>query len=402
MYKDIEDLVKLYFPGFTIQVSRINDKTYIVVENFVSYTLHESGKTIEIVEVQLCEVKENMYLTQSIGIEADTLYAMHAIINVIILFRKSYDVERISSKNKYFNMYIRKTFENYIVEDVINIQTLLNCESEKFPYINTGYKVYSTNKNRIGFNVAYYPIKVVLDNHRDFSIMGLVSPFSPNLQNARVVIHLINLRVFDFHENILIELLKYANLSNYKCMNIIDTYIHNVDSQMISSIPLFKYFNEYIVNKYNLMNSGFVEEISKMSGISQEFINANYRALKPYRMNILMDEYCPLEYIDKNRWFVSRNKLWGRILTHNKNMTRDFLIKNIRKYPNALIPRMNILEPGDESIFMRYRKRIDWDLFYREFKGSRLDVYKLFIASNGLIDNHTISYLINAQKDLNM
>lgn len=365
MPKTLAMLLKSYFPGFDVSTSGINDTTYLTVEGFVSYTLREVTDLMIIEDMTLFEESNSIYRNRSVGKFSDGLYAMHAIINIIISFRDMYGVKQITSDNKYFDIYFKRAYKSYIKNGPVSIADLISIESDKFAYLSIDDRFYKNNDNRIRLNVPYYPVKDILEHHNAFSIMGLVIPFEPTIQNARVLIRAGKILPINIYRRILMELMIYGNLNDSTCVTIIDSYFRVVNRDMITYIPLFKYFNIFIIDKYKLAEHGYYEEISKMSGISINFINEHYDDLKPYALNILKDIYCPLEYIDKNKRLVSKNNLWTEILLYNKNITRAFLIKNIRKHPNALIKHIDILEPGDERFFKRYRRKINWVEFYR-------------------------------------
>ena len=379
-------LLQSYFPGFEVWTSRINDKTYLTVDGFVAYVLKEVGSLIVIEDMTLLDEYVSMYRDEELGKRHDSLYAMHAIVNIIISARKLYNARLITSENQYFDIYMKHAYKSYVKDGSVYIADLISIESNKFPHLTIDDKFYKTNQNRIGYNVAYYPPMEVLDHYRNFSIMGLVIPFDPVLQNARVLIRGVKNVPIDIYRGVLIELMSNGNLNDTTCMDIIDNYLKTVSRDMVRTIPLFKYFNSYVVDKYRLVELGYFEEISNMSGLTMRFINNNERPLKPYITNILRDVYCPLEYITKNKWIVRKNKLWEEILINNKNMTREFLIKNIRKCPNALVKRIKILEPQDERLFKKYAKKIDWFELYENFSATPLEFSLMeYIESKSII-----------------
>lgn len=385
MSVSVADLLQSYFPGFDVCTSRINDKTYLTVEGFVSYVLVEKGRLIIIEEMELLDEYDNVYRDTKMGKHHDSLYAMHAIINIIILIRDIYGVSLITSQSEYLDIYFEHEFNKYVKEDLVIIPELISMESEKFPYLNIDYRFYNTNR-RIGYNVPYYPIRDVIEHYNNFSIMGLVIPFDPAIQNVRVLIHGAKKVPTDIYRGVLMEIMVRGNLDDITCMQVIDNYFGTVTREMLINIPLFKNFSPYIVDKYNLVELGYYEEISKMSGISLFFIMNNEEALKPYAINILRDTYCHLDYVARNKRIVRKNNLWGDILMNNRNMTRSFLIKHIKKHPNALIKHMRILENGDEYLFVRYRRRIDWNEFCRVFKGTRLDISCILSIKDRYLD----------------
>lgn len=369
----IARLLQSYFPGFEVWTSRINDKTYLTVEGFVSYILTEKGRLMVIEDMKLLDEYNSIYRDSEMGKHHDSLYAMHAIVNIIISARDMYGVSLIASQNEYLDIYIKHTFNKYVKQGSVCIPELISIESEKFPYLTMDYRFYNSNR-RIGHNVAYYPIMDVIKHYNSFSIMGLVIPFDPILQNVRVLVRVAKNIPKEIYKGVLMEIMMRGNLNDISCMQIIDNYFETVTREMVSTIPLFKYFSAYVVDKYNIAKHGYFEEISKMCNISIFFIKNNEDALKPFAINILKDQYCHLEYVTMNKRIVRKNNLWGHILMNNKNMTRCFLIKHIRKHPNALIKHIHILEQGDERLFIRYRRKIDWDVFCRAFKGTSLDI----------------------------
>lgn len=395
----LANLLRLYFPGFDVWASRINDKSYLVVDGFVNYVLKESGKIIEIVDMTIHDNDSQLsYRDKKLGIEYDSIYAMHAIVNIIIIAKDLYRVDVIKSNNVYFDKYLSHIYEGYIGDSVLYISDLISSESEKFPYLTMNTQIYRTNETKIGYNVSYYPPMEILQHHRNFSIVGMVIPFDPFLQNARVLIRGVKYVPTSIYDGVLLQLLKNWNISDFTCMNIIDKYFDTIDNDMVSNIPLFKYFNPHIVDKYGLIKLGMFEQISKMSSISMKFLNEYSDEMKPYRHNIIRDIYCPLEYILKNKFFISKNGLWDRVLTDNRNITRAFLIKHIRKSPNALIYRIDILEDGDEILFKRYKRKLNWELFYSRFCGTRLDINKILLYADKYMDDFKILKILQIQK----
>lgn len=400
MSDKLTNLLKLYFPGFDVWASRINDKSYLVVDGFVSYVLKESGKIVDIIDMTLLNTdKDIVYRDKKLGIEYDSSYSMHAIINIIILAKDLYDVHVIKSNNEYFNKYLSHIYDEYIQDSALYISDLVNTKSEKFPYLTMSRQIYRTNETKIGYNVSYYPPMEVLQHHRSFSIIGAVIPFDPFLQNARVLIRGVKYVPISIYNGVLLQLLKNWNISDNMCIDIIDKYFERVDSDMVSTIPLFKYFNQFIIDKYGLVKLGLFEQISKMECISINFLEQYSDEMKPYRHNIICDTYCPLEYILKNKLFVRKNRLWDRVLIENKNMTREFLIKHIRKSPNALIYHINILEDGDEILFKKYMRKLNWELFYTRFSGARLDINEILRYASKYLDSSKILKILEIQQE---
>ena len=92
-------LLQSYFPGFEVWTSRINDKTYLTVDGFVAYVLKEVGGLIAIEDMTLLDEYVSMYRDEELGKRHDSLYAMHAIVNIIISARKLYNARLITSEN---------------------------------------------------------------------------------------------------------------------------------------------------------------------------------------------------------------------------------------------------------------------------------------------------------------
>ena len=161
---------------------------------------------------------------------------------------------------------------------------------------------------------------------------------------------------------------------------------------------MFKNFDSYLIDKYNLVEKGWFEEIASMGGIPLHFLNKYKEELKPYAIEIVKDEYCQLEYIISNKRLVGKNNLWAHILVNNKNMTRDFLLRFIKKYPNALIYRLEILESGDEELFKKYKRHINWNEFVKNFSGTRLCIALILRACKKYITPADVFHLITTQR----
>lgn len=375
--------LKKYFPGFTVEVNTIHEKVYINIEKLIDITLTIFKGNANIDELVVGE--DNFYHDKEKGKQMDTLYTIHGIVCTLIANRHEFEIQTISSQNQFLKLYMMRVYRTYSYQHEVVISDLLSDQSNKFMYLEVEKNI-ANSADRIGFNVPYYPIQTILSNYKHFALMGVVIPFEPCLQNSRVLLRCADTVPRHLYNGVLMEVIIRGNVSRDECVTIIDNYFDSLKQYMVSCIPMFKDFDSYLVDKYNLVQKGWFEEIASMSGIPLHFLNKYKDELKPYAVEIIKDEYCQLDYILNNKRLVSKNNLWEHVLIRNRNMTRQFLIKFIGKCPNALIHRIEILEEGDEVLFKKYKRKINWNEFVRNFKGTRLciatilDVCKKYIS----------------------
>ena len=373
---------KKYFPEFDVEVKSIYEKIYINIENLIESTITVFRGNASIEELIVRE--DSFYHDKEKGIQMDMLYTIHSIVCTLIVNRHQFEIETISSEIPCLKTYMSRVYRTYSYSDKIIINDLLTEQSSKFMYLEVEQNI-AKSCDRIGFNVSYYPIQTTLSNYRYFALMGVVIPFEPCLQNSRVLLRCVGIVPNELYNGILLEVIIRGNVSKEECVATIDDYFDSLQQYMVSCIPMFKNFDSYLVDKYNLVQKGWFGEISSMSGIPLHFLNKYKDELKPYVLEIIKDEYCQLDYILANKRLVSKNNLWACVLKDNRNMTRQFLIKFISKCPNALIYHIELLENGDEVLFKKYRRKIDWDEFVRNFRGTRLCMVTILDASKKYI-----------------
>lgn len=148
-----------------------------------------------------------------------------------------------------------------------------------------------------------------------------------------------------------------------------DAFDGKLSAMLFQHTKAFKKFSPYVAEKYKIHELNIWEYIANMENLHENYIDTYYQQFKPYFGDILKNPDLSLNFLKSHSRDIRRTGSFPIVLIFNKNIDRDYLIKNKRKCKNAIIHRMALLKHGDEYLFKKYRRSIKWDLMIECYTG---------------------------------
>lgn len=387
-YERLQKALQTYFPSETVTYRVITNKMYIDCNKIFSVTLDFTKERCVLIDrVEICGYK-GIYRDEMEEIASTEKYVFHAIVSSLIRSKKALYIKRIYCKLRIFREYMRDMYPKYISNEELNkggsikIDALLNIESTKFAYFDTIGKIGSI-KTTIKYGVEFYPIWYIGKFTNKFNYVDIIKDFNPYLQNIYQIMFIA--------DNFLSEddrVITYTNILSSIDMDIrtvagiIDrVFAGKMSATLFKHTLSFKKFNIDVANKYKIHELNIWDYIANMEDLDETYIETYYSYFKPYFRDIFKNPNLSLEFIQSYRKDIKRTHSFPIVLIFNKNITRSYLLKNRRKFKNAIIHRIALLNYGDEYLFRRYRRSLKWELLEECYVGNE------DVSINAIIDN---------------
>lgn len=397
-YDRMQKAVQTYFPSQNVTINVITNKMYITCDKIFSATLDFSReRSVLIEEIEILGFA-GLYADERVEILDNMKYVVHAITSSLIRSRKALYIRRIYCKLKIFRDYLKEMYPRYMQDkevtktNCIKIDKLLNLEAFQFSYLDALGHL-GPIKDKIKIGVEFFPVWYIGKFFQKFTYVNAIRDFNPYLQNLTQIKFIVDTHFEDNDKKIM-----YANILSTMDLNIafIDKIIQNnfggiMNATLFTHTKSLQRFDAFIAEKYNIHELDIWEYISTMEGLTEDYIDTHYSDLKPYFRDLLKNPELSLDFLKSHKKDIRRTGSYPIVLVFNKNIDREYLIKNSRRYKNAIIHRIALLKSGDEYLFHRYRRRLKWDLLKENYTGyEHINISKIL--------NHAKKYLSEEER----
>ena len=387
-YERLQKALQTYFPSETVTYKVITNKMYIDCNKIFSITLDFAKERCVMIErIEVCGYK-GIYKNELEEVSATEKYVFHSIVSSLIRSKKALYIKRIYCKLRIFRDYMKDMYPKYMANDELNkgnsikIDTLLNLESSKFAYFDTIGKIGSI-KTVIRYGVEFYPIWYIGKFTNKFNYLDIIKDFNPYLQNINQIKFVAdNFLSEEDRKIVYTNILSSIDMDTRTVTDIINRVFDGKMSATIFKHTLsFKKFNLAIAELYKIHELNIWEYIANMEGLDEAYIDTYYSYFKPYFRDIFKNPDLSLEFLESHRRDIYRSGSFPVVLLLNKNINRNYLLKYKRKFKNAIIHRIALLNYGDEYLFKKYRRHLKWELLEECYVGNE------DVSINAIIDN---------------
>lgn len=376
--RDLDKFTKalqVYFPSDTLNIVSITTKVYIECGKIFSATLDTSKERSIMIEDVSIKGFNALYEDYNKEIQDTEKYIVHAITSALIRSKKSLSIKRIYCKLCVFKNYIRDVYPRYANSEEgkkinsLKIEALMTAEAHQFKYIEI--LPYINKPMKVQDSIEYFPIWHLGKFNRNFNFIEIIENFNPYLHNIYQIMHVLDLYFDETDRKIMYSnLLSSIELSYSAIETIIDKVFDGVLTPMIfTHTKTLRKFNKYFADKYRIDKMNIWDTIARLENLDEEYIESHYLDLKPYFRDLFKNPNLSLQFLENHAMDIWVSGSYPMVLIFNKNINRDYLMKHKRRYKNAIIHRIDLLQHGDEYLFNKYRRYIKWDLLKEYYKG---------------------------------